>query len=88
MKLNHAEIVNFMQDTDEQLIARLLAAHQAIKDINTELKYDTRIKELQDELAELKEPYKKRILRQRNIIAGAELLAKAKNLILTEDKLD
>ena len=88
MKLNHAEIVNFMQDTDEQLIARLLAAHQAIKDINTELKYDTRIKELQDELAELKEFYKKRILRQRNIIAGAELLAKAKNLILTEDKLD
>lgn len=88
MKTTFAEAALIFNEPDEVIIAKLLAAYQAIKDINREMKDDSKIQELQDEINTLKEPYKLRIMRQRNIIEAAEVVAKARNLIATEDKLD
>jgi len=88
MKTKFAESTLLFGETDDVIRAKLLAAYQAIKDINREIKNDAKINALQEELMLLKEPYKLRILRQRNIIESAEVVAKARNLISEEDKLD
>ena len=88
MKLEFIGISEIFKDSDEVILAKLLAAHQAVRDINMELKNDVEVQKAQRALDLLKEPYKKRLLRQKSIIQAAEIVARSRNIILAEDKAE
>jgi hypothetical protein len=88
MRLDMIGVTEIFNDPDEIILAKLLSAHQAIRDVKNEMKLDVDIRKAQKELDEVKAPYKKRILRQQSIINAAELVARSRGIILPEDKID
>lgn len=78
MKLEHLASIELINDDRETLLAKLLAAHNIVRDVNAELKADRDIKALQKRIDELKKPYKLRLLEAQGIIASATLVARAK----------
>lgn len=85
MKLDYIGVTEVFNDPDEVIMAKLLAAHQAVRDINFEVRHDVEIQKLQRQMEVLKGPYKKRMLRQKSIINATELIARSRGLILPED---
>ena len=88
MQLNQIGIVELIKETDGVIIQKLLSAHQAIRDINREIKMDARIKAKQKEMDELKAPFRRRILKQKSIVSAAELVATSRGLIISEERDD
>lgn len=85
MKLELLTALEMRDDNDTVLMAKLLSAHQALRNIEREMKDDSRIKQLQKELDTAKRPYKLRLLRQKNIVAAAELVAKSRGIHIPEE---
>lgn len=84
MKLEFIGTVDMVNDTDEVVLSKLLAAYQAIKDVKAEMRGDVEIKKVQRELDRLREPYKKRILRFQAISNAAELVARSRGILPPE----
>lgn len=88
MKLDFIGVTEIFKDADEVILAKLLSAHQSIRDIKLEQKLDVDVKQAQKELDRLREPYRRRILRQQSIINAAELVARSRGILMPEDKID
>ncbi len=88
MKLEFIGISEIFNDSDAVILAKLLAAHQAIRDIQVEQRNDIEVQKAQKRLDLLKEPYKIRTRRQKSIIQAAEIVARSRNIILPEDKAE
>ena len=87
MKAEFGNISEMEQLDDAMLLHRLLAAHTAIRMANKEIKDNIEIMQLQSRVNILKEPYKQRIMFQKQIIASAEVIALSRG-ILKEEVLD
>ena len=88
MKLEYIGVAELFNDKDEVILAKLLAAHQAIRQINIEQKLDVELNRAIKAVEDLKAPYRRRILRQRSIVSAGELVARARDIILPEDKTE
>jgi hypothetical protein len=88
MKLEFIGVSEIFNDTDEVILAKLLAAHQALRLIQLEMRNDIELQRAIKVVATLKEPYNRRILRNKSIVSSAELVARSRNIILTEDRAD
>ena len=88
MKLEYISVAEIFNDSDEVILAKLLAAHQALRLIALEMKNDVELQRELKVVEELKAPYRRRILRQKSILNAAEIVARSRNIILPEDKLD
>jgi hypothetical protein len=86
MKLEFIGISEIFKDSDEVILAKLLAAHQAVRDITESMKKDVEIQKLQRQLDKLKEPYRVKILRNRSIIQAAEIVARSRGLIKVQEE--
>lgn len=88
MRLEYIGVSEIFKDSDEVILAKLLAAHQALRLIQLEMRNDVELQKAMKAVTVLKEPYKLRILRNKSIINAAELVARSRNIILEEDRAD
>lgn len=85
MRLKNIGCINMLNLSKEEVLAQLLEAYQAIKEISVAMKNDATVKHYTEELNNAKAPYRRQILIQRSIMASTELIAKANGWIVGFD---